>query len=78
MARRRILEATPAAADAVALVAETTLPGAEVAAVICDRKTGSFLVKVSRDDSPGWEERRSDEGIEVFGRAEGIHSQAGC
>lgn len=26
---------------------------------------------------PGWEKERNDEGIEVFGRAEGVHFEAG-
>jgi hypothetical protein len=46
------------------------------AKVMCDRKTGLFLVTVSAPIS-GPEGAESDEGFEVFGSAEGIHFEAG-
>jgi hypothetical protein len=41
--------------------------------LICSRKTPSFLARVFRPNSTGLERIGSNEGIEVHGRAEGIH-----
>jgi hypothetical protein len=46
------------------------------AKVICDRKTGSFLARVSAL-IPGLEGAQTDEGPDVFGSAEGVHFKAG-
>ena len=41
-------------------------------------KTGPFRSGVFRASFPGWAGAENDEGIEVFGRAEGIHIEARC
>jgi putative transposase len=46
--------------------------------VICSRKTGSFETGVFRAKLPWLEGAESDEGIEVFGRPDGVHSEAGA
>ena len=44
-------------------------------ALICDLKTGPFLARVFRIDSR-LGGAKNDEGLEVFGRPEGVHSEA--
>jgi hypothetical protein len=48
-----------------------------LATVICPHETPSFGTRVLRCDSSGWTEDDRDEGIEVHGRAEGVHHPAG-
>jgi hypothetical protein len=47
------------------------------ARVICSPQTGSFLSRVFRAILPWLGGAENDEGIEVFGCAEGIYSEAG-
>ena len=41
------------------------------------KKIGSCITGVFRDKFPAVNRSGSDEGIEVFGRPEGVHSEAG-
>lgn len=45
--------------------------------LLCSLKTGSFGTGVFRDNVPWLGGAEDDEGIEVFGRAEGVYPEAG-
>ena len=45
--------------------------------LLCAMKTGPFEIAVFRYVSLAGKGAESDEGIEVFGRTEGVHHQAG-
>ena len=51
--------------------------GISSATMICFLKTGPFGIGIFRVFSLGLGGTRDDEGIEIFGRAEGVHIEAG-
>jgi len=58
-------------------IRRSTWPFRIASAVVCPLKSGPFESGVFRDNIPSWGGAEDDEGIEVFRRAEGVHSEAG-